>query len=760
MRRMRGLWDKHRTEFLEQHWLPNPVFEARSQFRNILVGWLRQFDELYPGNILSSAFSPTDERWVRDEIVEHTLTVWAQRAEYTNTLNMRPIEFLQRRLLPEAYRQIRDQFLEGKLSEPFTNAIRLRVYHNEFRRRRGRIPKYATYHHLEADFLTGTPATTVRTDDPNDAEAAARLRSLDPRWSYTQKAKSDACLAPIAPNPGLWLEGRVNIAHGQKPSRVSDTSNIVGDHMREELPHHEQLDPRRVIVFPGSETLLADLETTAGNYPTFGGTREDIDLAVKQGGARGLKFRHILSAETWENPGAVLVNPKASSGFDLQGVGANRRGSALHTQRLAERVVKATKASPIASCGVWQLGGRAKRKTPELGSKLAARAIVYDNSISATVSSTISQPFSTMVKSVKGDIQIGHTDVRGGAARDRRVSEQHLYETEIDHKRFGFRLSEPLLVSAFGIIRACLPTGEEWDNRILHEMSKVILKFLILPGGWVYRWTFGNPSGPWTSLLDSICNWLACSSALAQLKVPPWQRTLWIYGDDTLIGWKCGSSARVASEIQDILLNKFGILAGDSQDGKLSRYNTGEPGVTFLSSWHEGGRFGRPLNKWLDVSALPEKPNFVPGAQFRRCAYLSHAAWLTPDNTKYFNNYFHWINNKINPVWRLPSTAVDKICEHSWSTAAYAFASGGDDTRTWERGGNTRLNTIPSPKRAPINWGARPLADLSTSLTLSWLYRGNRDEGDPSILGFRQENLDSSILDLLRDRSDYIYRLR
>jgi hypothetical protein len=365
-----------------------------------------------------------------------------------------------------------------------------------------------------------------------------------------------------------------------------------------------------------------------------------------------------------------------------------------------------------------------------------------------------------MIKKVKGDIQIGHTDVRGGAARDREVSEKHVFETEIDHKRFGFRLAEPLLVAAFGVIRACFPTGERFDNLILHEMSKVITKFLLLPGGWVYRWTFGNPSGPWTSILDSICNWLACSAALNTLGVPPKERTLWIYGDDTLIGWKTGRSARTAEEVQDVLQHRFAILKGDSQNGKLSRYGVAVPGVTFLSSWHKDGLFGRPLAKWLDVSCLPEKRRESLSSQLGRMSYLDSAAWLTDDNSWYFYHYFNWINRQFPASIQFKPHVLDTVLTRKWGIAHRRFTSGQDDTRVWELGGNTRLNTLQGGP-----WNFNPMRNPSPGspehpLALSWLCRGNCEDGYPSILGFNEISLDSRPFMPVYERASVLLRLR
>jgi hypothetical protein len=406
-------------------------------------------------------------------------------------------------------------------------------------------------------------------------------------------------------------------------------------------------------------------------------------------------------------------------------------------------VVEDLKVEPSPSCGVWQIGGRAKRKTAKIGEPLTARNVIYDGAVSAMVSSTLSQPYGEMIKQSEGDIQIGHTAVRGGAAKDAAISEEHVIENEIDHRRFGFRITEPLLVAAFGLIRASLPPGPEFDNRILHEMSKVIVKTLILPGGWIYQWTFGNPSGPWTSILDSLCNWLATSATLMQLGVKKSEFTLWVYGDDTLIGFKKWRAWRPNSKIQGMLRDQFGILPGDSSYGSLSSWGD-EPGATFLGCWMKDGQYGRPLNKWLDVSVLPEKNTPGLAAQMKRTSYLSAAAVCTSDNRMYFESYFEWINSQMPWFAQYPKGEVTNIVNDMANAAQQKFMDRGVDTRQWEGGKKVRAEDTKSPftNHGRFDDQAAEAAN-QTLLRANWLANppgGGRRR--PSIFGFNVQRLE------------------
>jgi hypothetical protein len=412
----------------------------------------------------------------------------------------------------------------------------------------------------------------------------------------------------------------------------------------------------------------------------------------------------------------------------LEGLGYTRAQCSESIKQLAGHVATLSKSTILGGAGLWQLGGRAKRTTPGNGDVLRSRAIIFNDGVNAAVSSTISQGVGEVFKHGHGDIKIGHR-AQQGASSDARQSEDNEIEFEIDHKRFGFRLAEPLLVDAFGIIRSMLPPGEEWDYRILHEMAHNIIKTIILPGGWVYRATFGNWSGPWTSILDSICNWLATCSSLDYYKVQPANVDLWIYGDDTLIGFKRGKRPLnlTPPDVQRILKDKFGIYAGDWSLGNLSSYGN-LPGATFLGCWNRNGMHGRPLSKWLDVSMLPERRQDTLRQQSKRVKYLTHAAVATRDNEDYFTSYFTFINDKVPAVAKLSSDALRQYLSDLFIQSHANFSSGGVDWRDWEHGASTKLCDLMSKKRPLVTELARAqitgkLPVNRCALHATWLMR-------------------------------------
>lgn len=380
----------------------------------------------------------------------------------------------------------------------------------------------------------------------------------------------------------------------------------------------------------------------------------------------------------------------------------------------------------MPGAGLWQIGGRGKRTTPKPGDTLRSRAVIYNDGVNAAVSSTISQGIGESIKASGGSIKIGHRAIQG-AKKDQQQSETNEVEFEIDHKRFGFRLSEPLLVTAFGMIRALLPPGPEWDYRVLHEMAHCILKTIILPGGWIYRCTFGNWSGPWTSILDSFCNWIAVTTVLSEMNFKSTDVDPWFYGDDTLIGFKPGVLPKgiTPTTIQDGLTDLFGIYAGDSNMGHLSSYGS-QPGATFLGVWNKDGFHGRPMSKWVDVSVHPEKLRNHPLDQVKRMRYLDSAAVCTIENRAYFTSYFTFVNERLGPGYRLPPEKLRQSLKRSFDAAHAAFSNGAADTRDWEVGAKSTLTELKRPCRNyQARWfgpssGRPPNSDVS-SRAVTWL---------------------------------------
>jgi hypothetical protein len=464
-------------------------------------------------------------------------------------------------------------------------------------------------------------------------------------------------------------------------------------------PGDEAYDPKRLIVQPGKESYLADLEGTLGKPPEYRASEKELDRAIKKF-ASGLGLRRVLADRRWEAIGAIKANGSASAGLVLQDIGPTRGKCAQSIEQLGADVIEASKRGPLPGAGVWQLGGRGKRTTPEVGDALRSRAVIFDDGASAAVSSTISQSIGESIKAGHGHIKIGHRALQG-AASDARESEKNDIEFEIDHKRFGFRLAEPLMVASFGMIRALLPPGPEWDWRVLHEMAHCIIKTIILPGGWVYRCTFGNWSGPWTSIMDSLCNWLAVSSTLTHLNFKVRDIDLWIYGDDTLIGFRNGCLPRgmTPPDIQHLLDRRFGIYAGDWNTGHLSSYGS-EAGTTFLGCWNKDGLHGRPLSKWVDISLYPEKPRQGVTHQIKRMRYLTHAAVATADNEAYFTDFFSWLNLKQPPSDQIPPERLRQSLKRTFDQSHANFSSGGVDWRDWEYGSKTTLAELKKPCRS------------------------------------------------------------
>uniref|UniRef100_A0A2V0RAJ8 RdRp n=1 Tax=viral metagenome TaxID=1070528 RepID=A0A2V0RAJ8_9ZZZZ len=693
------MWRTHRSSFLENQWVPDPDRELGGMVGNILRGWGRQVLD-GPGLEYWDAGHPA---WPNDNAVYQSLDFFRERARSAPCdLQASALERLQHELSPRAWDRIQHEFTYG--NTPVTIAwIRWGCRSQRFRTKRAPDSvkfqqSYTSYVYVQPSPVSRTKVCTFPPVTSEDAQRAARAAN---NTHMSERAKQQCVVAPLEPNSGLHFLGRTNIKHGMRPTPWRDPSPLVQQHALEYFGASDVYEPDRLIVHPGRETYLADLATTLGDPPTYSASTKTIEGTIKRWGNK-LGLRRVLADARWGEVGRIKCNGKATAGIALEGLGYTRAQCAESIKQLAGHVSDLSKGQALGGAGLWQLGGRAKRTTPANGEVLRSRAIIFNDGVNAAVSSMISQGIGEVFKRGDGDIKIGHR-AQQGAASDARQSEGNEVEFEIDHKRFGFRLAEPLLVDAFGIIRAMLPPGIEWDLRILHEMAHNIIKTIILPGGWVYRATFGNWSGPWTSILDSICNWLATCSSLDYYGVKPTSVDLWIYGDDTLIGFKHGQRPPNLSppDVQRVLKEKFGIYAGEWNLGNLSSYGS-NPGATFLGCWNRNGMHGRPIGKWLDVSMLPERRQDGLRQQCKRIKYLSHAAVATRDNEDYFTSYFTFLNDRKPAFARLSSDALGQYLGDTFARSHANFSSGGVDWRDWEYGASTQLCELMSRKRPRV----------------------------------------------------------
>uniref|UniRef100_A0A2V0RKZ1 RdRp n=1 Tax=viral metagenome TaxID=1070528 RepID=A0A2V0RKZ1_9ZZZZ len=175
---------------------------------------------------------------------------------------------------------------------------------------------------------------------------------------------------------------------------------------------------------------------------------------------------------------------------------------------------------------------------------------------------------------------------------------------------------------------------------------------------------------------------------------------LWIYGDDTLVGFRNNSMPRglTPPDLQKILKDRYGIYAGDWNIGRLSSYGD-EAGATFLGVWNRDGLHGRPLAKWIDISLYPEKPRNSIVHQLNRMKYLDHAAVATKDNEAYFTDYFLFLNDLLPPEAQTAPAVLKQSLKRKFVSSHANFSSGSTDIREWEYGSVTTLAELKRPCR-------------------------------------------------------------
>jgi hypothetical protein len=198
---------------------------------------------------------------------------------------------------------------------------------------------------------------------------------------------------------------------------------------------------------------------------------------------------------------------------------------------------------------------------------------------------------------------------------------------------------------------------------------------------------------------------------------------LWVYGDDTLIFIKRLQDYVPARVIQKTLNDTYGILAGESNVGHFDSYGD-QSGTTFLGCWMKDGCFGRPLQKWLLVSALPEHPRPSVGEQMGRMAYLPVSATCSTSNVEYFKSYFTFVNERLPSFARYDEAGVAHRVTSLTDNAHREFSDAGSDVREWEAGAKTVAGSLRADARLALT--DEEMDAQCINYTIHWLRKPPR----------------------------------
>jgi hypothetical protein len=414
----------------------------------------------------------------------------------------------------------------------------------------------------------------------------------------------------------------------------------------------EHIGPCDVNVGAAWPTNRSNLENMASQNVGVGHVGDLIQSVSRAG--EDLRLRQI-PAPRRHAIDEVLVNPVAYPGVVSSRIGKNRGQVFRASAEIAKQQFDDARGGFTPDLSLWACGGREKpNHHVEPGKELKSRLVLMPETPSTLLESAFSQPFTKMVQAVQGDIAIGMEMTNEGFSRLVNKFKKFSHCKAYDWSAFDSRVREDMLVVAFGVIRACFYDGdpEQLDNLFLRFMSHTIVKQVVTPEGYYYTVTQGVPSGsPFTSLLDSIVNWLVLVDLEGQFckgkEVRQNKRT--VYGDDFVQGW--GVPAPHSSVFIGLANRRWGFVVKRSavKEGPMCT-ESAETSLPFLSFHYPHGLPARPVSDAVRLALLPRRQRTNVYLQAQRVSYLTHFPPFDMDTAKYHTDYLGWCLDRATYV--------------------------------------------------------------------------------------------------------------
>jgi hypothetical protein len=193
--------------------------------------------------------------------------------------------------------------------------------------------------------------------------------------------------------------------------------------------------------------------------------------------------------------------------------------------------------------GTYIIGSREKIQDIQIGEFVKLRTVFIPEMTDILIGST----WYEYIKSFwgknllfKSEIWLGHSDVGMGFYRRNELDIKFKYSYEFDGKEWETGVVSPVIVHSFNIIRSSFIESKFIDNHFKFIMDTMVNKKIILHNGNTFLCNNGIPSGhPWTSLINSISNWLIWTSTIKFCPHIPEEfkkdYELQIHGDDVTI---------------------------------------------------------------------------------------------------------------------------------------------------------------------------------------------------------------------------------
>nr|UVX28927.1 MAG: RNA dependent RNA polymerase [Ustilaginoidea virens partitivirus 11] len=315
-----------------------------------------------------------------------------------------------------------------------------------------------------------------------------------------------------------------------------------------------------------------------------------------------------LSPAAFETTG---VKPDAAPGFDSK-LFCRTKGEGMDiVAHACKQLYELLAHEQVLDASAWELGGREKRQWRDVGEALASRVIMQPEALLSQFGCAIAHPITLAMQRAKGDLHVGWSFAHG-KWRDfvSKYSGEHV--KAFDWSQFDARVGRELMITSMGILRSYYPPGRQMDRCFIYLLSNMLDKDVVVPGGHIARVSWGVPSGhPFTSLVDSVANWLVHRDCLTAMVGPGVAREvrLGCLGDDTVMSFPVGRDAPDTKEYLEVALARWGMVG--KLDFNLEGFlcsNWAPRCLPFLGTRFQCGFPGVSLEDWITMDLGDRAP--------------------------------------------------------------------------------------------------------------------------------------------------------
>lgn len=168
----------------------------------------------------------------------------------------------------------------------------------------------------------------------------------------------------------------------------------------------------------------------------------------------------------------------------------------------------------------------------------------------------------------QSEIWLGHADQNMRYLRRVELDVKFKYAFEFDGKQWDSTLISPVIVQSINILSSAFVRTETVKNHFKFIMDTLVIKRVILHNGNSFVLNHGMPSGHvWTSMVNSISNWLIWTSTMLYCPYVPrgikQDYALQIHGDDIALHTNVQIDKGVREQISRWQLENFNYVSID-----------------------------------------------------------------------------------------------------------------------------------------------------------------------------------------------------